>query len=702
MKNKKGFVLWILLSLVLLSSSAQAYITDPHIEERLKIAGNFDVGAIATADIDGDGLTELFVGYVDNTVKVFDSNGEVVKQFNAGRPSEFGKIRALEVEALQVDGKLKVLVGFAGRHVEEEVDSPEYINVNNVSMQRVTNRLIRRVRNEGGVAAYSIEGVREWFYYTENGVQDLFVANLDVDPEMEIVAGIGELSSLVYNKKTGTDDNNIDIWEDIEYFYRNGSVLALNDSGGLVWRHNVTEKGETGYFENLDYNIHCVLVDDINGDGKEVNVIVGSDNGYIYIMNQTGGLISKIEASESGIFDVSASDLEGFHQKEIISVSSDNHLRVFESNGKLLWAYKFRSLPEVIVSQDIDYDETIDLIVGSLDGFIYVLNSSGTLQWKYRHTESIYDFIIDDLDGDENAELSLKSLNNITVLELRKEYVMRKRGEGYYFKARKFLDREDLFNAKIYAHKARDIFLEINDELWLHRVGALVDEVNSEWNEQVKIKADHLYDKAVKAYGLDNYEESLQLITQAQRDYREINDQIGLENTELLEERISREICVKRELEANSLYGKALNFYGYRNMTGSLKLAREAKVLYQNISESCNDSMNDSVEKCDKLISNIALNYYRKAEAYYNSRDYNTASIWIKESSGLYEEVEDSEGSLKAQLLKQKIDSKIGIDGPITDSDWMGDAFFVLVVVAITIILLIIYKRVQRRREYDF
>ncbi|MFH1721458.1 MAG: VCBS repeat-containing protein [Candidatus Altiarchaeota archaeon] len=695
------YVFWIAFIAVVGSLQVSAYVTDPHINEKWRIIGGQDVGAIAVGDTNGDGFSELVVGYEDNTVKIYNNSNKPIKQFKAGSLSQRGEIRSLEVGALRLDGSPKILIGYTSKLVNEEVDSPEYYNDKNISMVRFEKRLIKRVRREGGIAVYNAEGVEEWFYPTPDGVHDLALEDLDFDGEKEIIAGIGELSSLVYNEKTGEDDNGIGIWEDIEYFYKNGTVLALTSQGERIWEYHIYEYDKKGDIENLDYQVRSLYTSDLEGKGLEKNILAGSNIGKIYVLNRTGEYSHKISVG-ARIFDVEAQDIEGYRQMEVLASSADNRLRFFDSYGVLVWAYKFPGFPQTITIKDIDFDEIVDIVVGSSDGNIYILNQSGTKRWEYKHTEPIYDMIIFDMDRNGNAEIVIEGAGNVTVLELREDYVKMVQAEGFYLKAKKHMDiYQDYVNARIYAQKTKTICEEIGDDLCLNRVNVLLVKLREILAQQIIIRGDHLYEEAVKAYGLDNYTLALDYLIQAKTLYLEVNHQDGIENCNLLEERISTEICVKAELEANTFYAQGLNYFGYQNMTGALKMAREARRLYQNISESCNKDKSDGIINANKVIANVASNYYRKSETYYNSRDCNTALVWVKESILLYEEVLDTEGSLKGQILQKRAQELCDNPAPNIPVGY-GDIFFIAIIGVITIILLIIYKKVQRGRGDEF
>lgn len=690
-----------LLALLVLAGLGQAAVSDPHIREKWKIEGGADVGAIASYDIDGDGLKEFFIGYQDNTVKVFNGSEDVIASFSAGSVSERGEIRAIAAHQLQPQGPVNVVIGYNGRHVVEEIQGSEYFNQQNESMQRFDKWFTTHIRREGGIAVYDLTGVEAWFYPTQDGINDVAVGDLEADDSFEIAAALGAPSTAIYYEKTGVDDEGIAIWEDVEYPYRNGSVLVFDAEGQLLWRHNIREFDKSKKFINKDYQAITVTIADIEGKYAGVNVVAGANNGKVYILNGSNGAVRGTIKVDERIFVVDVKDMQGYRQQEYLMLSADNQLRVYDHVGELLWAYKFRAFPKALVVDDIDFDESIDLVVGSADGIIYILNASGTKRWEYTHTESIYQLLIGDVDANGNPEIIVRSLENVSVLELREDYVRLMQAEGFYAKAKRHLRMGDVVNAQIYAEKTKAICADINDDLCLGRVNLLLAEIYEITENEILTRANHLYDEAVKAYGLDNYTLSIDYLSQARKYYYEINYQEGIENANLLEERIDTEICVKAELEANTLYAQALNYYGYQNMTGALKLARQARQTYENISGTCEKNMSGSVQNTNTVIGNVAQNYYRKAETYYNARDYSTAAVWIREAIGLFEEVGDADGVVDAELLQRKIQEKQGASRTDPGSDFMSDLLFVGAVALVTIALLFIYRRVQRRRD-DF
>ncbi len=690
-----------LLVLLVASSLGSAAVSDPHIRAKWKIAWGHDVGAIAGFDADGDGLKEIFVGYQDNTVKVFNGTQDLVASFSAGSVAERGEIRALQVGSLAVGGPVKVAIAYNGRHVVEEIQSAEYFNRQNKSMQRLNKWLTTHVRREGGVALFDLEGVEEWFYPTQDGINDLSIGDLDGDGVPEIAAALGAPSTLIYYERTGEDDRGIALWEDVEYQYRNGSVLVLKADGSLLWRYNIRESDKQGKFINKDYQAFPVQIADIDGKYKGVNVVSGANNGRLYILNGSGGNVRGTFPIGERIFDVAVADVAGYRQQEYLVLSADNQLRIYDHVGDLLWAYKFRAFPKALVVDDIDFDESVDLVVGAADGVLYILNASGAKRWEYTHTESMYGLIIEDLDANGNPEVVVQGLDNVSVLELREDYVKLMQAEGYFAKAKRHLDNGDHVNARIFAEKTKSICIDINDDLCLGRVNVLLQKIDEITENEILVRANHLYDEAVKAYSFDNYTLSMDYLAQARKYYYEINYREGIENANILEERIETEICVKAELQANTYYAQARNYYGYQNMTGALKLARQARKTYENISGTCEKDMAGSIANADAVIGEVARNYYRKAETYYNARDYDTAAVWVRAAVSLFEEGDYAEGTVDAELLQQRIEEKRDAQRTDPRGDFMSDLLFVGAVAAVTVALLFIYRRVQRRRD-DF
>lgn len=207
----------------------------------------------------------------------------------------------------------------------------------NVNLNSPINSFFYVGNTNGEFFCLDDNGTEQWKFATESGaaIHSTATGTVFVTPS----AGI---ASLIF---FGADDG---------YFY------ALN--------------GETGLEQWKFYTEGSVRSSPLISPSNPV-VIVGSDNGNVFALDQSGTLVWKCETGGSVRSSPAHSD------NRIYIGSDDGKLYALNaSSGQKLWEYQtggpVKSTPYPLATG------TKHIFIGSEDGFVYALSNDGTLVWK--------------------------------------------------------------------------------------------------------------------------------------------------------------------------------------------------------------------------------------------------------------------------------------------------------------------------------
>ncbi len=100
-------------------------------------------------------------------------------------------------------------------------------------------------------------------------------------------------------------------------------------------------------------------------------------------------------------------DIDGDGESEVIAGSDDHNLYVLDSDGDIKWTFEaernIRSAPAV---GDLDGDGSLEVVVGSMDNHLYILSHDGTLETAYEADGMIVSSpSLADLDGNGDFEI---------------------------------------------------------------------------------------------------------------------------------------------------------------------------------------------------------------------------------------------------------------------------------------------------------
>ena len=141
----------------------------------------------------------------------------------------------------------------------------------------------------------------------------------------------------------------------------NGYIYAINQKGGLKWKTKISSNP-------------IRFSPSISSDGT---IYTGSDEGYLYAIYPDGTIKWKRKISLYGYLLSSPS----ISSDGTIYISSDEgYLYAIYPDGTIKWKRKI-PLISIFSGPAIDINGTI--YVGCADGYLYAINPDGTLKWKY-------------------------------------------------------------------------------------------------------------------------------------------------------------------------------------------------------------------------------------------------------------------------------------------------------------------------------
>ena len=386
---------------------------------------------ILTGDVTGDGFIEVI--FVDSgTLKVYNSSGTELWNISVGSNTRISMIE--DVDGDQIDD---IGVGQWGGEINAYFYDGSGTLLSTISrtggydagMEPVAclsgNRIVMGLnagysKDPRGVAIFDfLSGNETWYYDIGPATMGPVIADLDNDGKIEFILN----TSTVNNGASGSGYNN------------NGTTTT----DGQIWTIVVDEDGNEKYSDDLGSHFdgdlfHCVIdldndgdleilafeihdsyytgtskihvrngatgsvistftgpqnvywlwsVADINNDGY-VEIITGTSNGTVYIVDKDMNLLTSSSMSTSSI-GITVNDVNGDGALEILAADG-NTLRILDSNLSELWSFTVGGTINAAAWGDAWYGRgirTSDLngdgrneIIFSTDNKLYVLEGS--------------------------------------------------------------------------------------------------------------------------------------------------------------------------------------------------------------------------------------------------------------------------------------------------------------------------------------
>lgn len=308
-----------------------------------------------------------------------DVNGHAV--YESGNPVSYGSVRvttakASHVTKTDVDGNFGL-----------NMSVPNGLGIHSVTVEVSHN-------GTAGSASKDFQVVMSfrvlWEYDTGGISTSVYTGNLDDDSQKEVV---------VYNNRLV-------------------SYLTVVKDGKLMWERNISGIIGTGIPTSSGTNL---LIDDVDNDKRNEAIAASTCMGrcptYIYLYDGDGNLKWRYGNSTTGsIHNIYIADLDNDEKKEILYGTYEGDVYALNDDGSIRWVYRTDaqnySTDEDgwsgvwrVTASDLNNDGVKEVVAGSGNHNIYVLSNNGTLLWNYTTEGKVYRVSTFDLDGDGLREI---------------------------------------------------------------------------------------------------------------------------------------------------------------------------------------------------------------------------------------------------------------------------------------------------------
>jgi len=232
---------------------------------------------------------------------------------------------------------------------------------------------------------------------TQAGIKWFYDSNENVD-EVELMFLDVESASSI-EAPPNVADLNGDGRNEVVFGTELGFVYVLDDNGGLIWKYK-TEGPIRGQ----------ILLYDLYEDG-DIKVIFGCGDNKLYVLNSKGKEVWRFDAGSP------IHSTPGIMHKDkpmIVFGTSDGSVLCVDRKGDMVW--KFKTGGEVFAQPAIGNlfnNDRVFIIIGSNDNYLYVLDEAGELFWKYRTEGAVLaKACLADINNDNKLEILFGSCDN--------------------------------------------------------------------------------------------------------------------------------------------------------------------------------------------------------------------------------------------------------------------------------------------------
>lgn len=370
--------------------------------------------SIAAADIDGNGVDEIIIGTVDNSIHVRNIKGETVwKATVSGIPLTFS------IEDIDGNGKKEIAA---------------------------------IVQDAGGtLCLFDYRGNIIWTYKSDFPFLCLDIGDIDTDGKDEIVVG-DVLGSIHLIKSDGNlrwkksfsrssissinlGDINNDRKPEIVIGTCEDGVIALDVMGNRIWKVSTRLKTQRHHSERLS-SVRSVIIDDIDSDGKPEILVSSRPYGMISIFDEKGKVIWQKQFTEiinsfsSSLIGVG--NLVGDTKKEIVALlhgtiweaeqKGTSPICILDYKGNVISSYQPKANFYSFFTHDTNKDGIAEILMSSSTrgNSFYLLQTHKGNQSKINGLEIASRDKIDELIGkvrkSAGYELPNQQISQIHVL----------------------------------------------------------------------------------------------------------------------------------------------------------------------------------------------------------------------------------------------------------------------------------------------
>jgi len=317
-------------------------------------------------------------------------------------------------------------------------------------------------------------------------------------------------------------------WHRVSYEMNNGSVYVLMGNGTILGRHA---------FDNAVWGLST---SDLFHDQDEEIVAGSGDN--VYELDKDLGLLWTYPL-DGAVRKIKISDIDRNGNEEIIvefAATNVNGIAAIGREGEDIWEYRIKGdVVRDFSIRNIDLDEEEEALVASSNS-ICVVDKDGKLKRKFWIFDGIDNILSTDLNNNGYSEIIITSGNTIYNYEISERTIIEQNATIYYSLAEKNYDFENYQKAKEFAEIAKGMYSEINDSAGISNCDSLLAKIEEGINKNKGIEAQSLYNQAMMRYLMNDYLNARVFAERARRLYVEINNPEGIETCSSLIEDINR------------------------------------------------------------------------------------------------------------------------------------------------------------------
>jgi len=350
--------------------------------------GSANLYAVATGDLDNNGVADVAVaGYDETVTAIAGSTGDLMWQFTDPTSQIYRK--CLQTADVNADGAADVIAGCDNGQVYA-IDGPTGTEIWSCPIGGPANEVQLAQMNEKGpidvVAAVGSGGEKVividgsdgsvlWEYMAPESVEHIEVFDANDDGHLDIAAGVtpwarqiimidGLSHDSIWTKAVDIPSNTNGMAHgDLDYDKIPEVIVPGNSSDKKVYALRGTDGFEHWSFVTGG-EVNCLMVADVDND-LDIEVVAGGDDQKVYVITGYNGQEEWSYSTVDEVMDLGLGDISGNGLPNIACIT-------FGSNGL---AYAFRSLASgpAFVCGDLNDDEVINILdVTFLISYLYM------------------------------------------------------------------------------------------------------------------------------------------------------------------------------------------------------------------------------------------------------------------------------------------------------------------------------------------
>gem|GEM_PF-4897673 len=169
--------------------------------------------------------------------------------------------------------------------------------------------------------------------------------------------------------------------------------------------------------KSLDYPIYAVAAGDVTSRNSE-DYAVGLSNGTLIVFTNVGNEVWSYSYSVFPIYALEIGDVADSSFSDVVYGTWDKKVILINSSGDHVWNYTVGSEVHGIAIGNVSADYGNEVVVASYDGYVYVLNSTGSQIWNYSAGGWVMDVAVGDYNTSSPGNEVIYTSNNFNVYVL--------------------------------------------------------------------------------------------------------------------------------------------------------------------------------------------------------------------------------------------------------------------------------------------